>query len=332
MKIWFLQLAVVLFLPLTASAYNFHGGYLYEGTFYTLGKNYLRLLSNTSTDRLEKLDSNQKNICENLYGTLLKDDVLDIRIALGYFDWTTGSSVYLGGTNYGLSPSMDLGGYAALRAILTSSCRGNNKLCGFRQDSTNMYRFSRPITVHGRNYTARVEVHFSSSTELLSRNIGRNYNDQLSRSQYTESFFRSGLKNADVTFYFGHSRNGGGPDFNPPVFLPGRNKLDYAGYYKAKQPGMRKMLSSLQDSSNPTRILGLFSCDSRDHFLRKVRSASPNTGVITSLDILTVDEVWTSMLGGLDSMLRGQCQKSFYQSLRMTSRNQRFMTMDGVFN
>ncbi|MNL64303.1 hypothetical protein D3C87_1885040 [compost metagenome] len=92
------------------------------------------------------------------------------------------------------------------------------------------------------------------------------------------------------------------------------------------------MLSSLGESSNPTRILGLFSCDSRDHFLRKVRSTSPNTGVITSLDILTVDEVWTSMLGGLDSMLRGQCQKSFYQSLRMTSRNQRFMTMDGVFN
>ena len=332
MKIRFLFFLASLLLPLMASASNFRGGYLYEGQFYRMGKNYLDMLATTPNDRLENLDSNQKNICQNLYGSLLKDGVLDIRIALGYFDWTTGSSINLDGSNYGLSPSMDLGGYAALRAILTSSCRGNNRLCGFRQDPSNMYRFTRPITIRGNTYTARVEVHFSSSTELLSRNVGRNASEQQDRSQFTENFFRNALKNADVTFYFGHSRNGGGPDFNPPVFLPGQNKLNYAGYYKAKQPGMRKMLNSLSESSNPTRILGLFSCDSRDHFLRQVRSASPNTGVITSMDILTVNEVWTSMMGGLDSMLRGQCQKSFYRSLRMTSKNQRFMTMDGVFN
>lgn len=332
MKIWFLQFVVFLLLPLAASAQVSRSGYLYEGNFYRSGKNYLQSLANTSNDRLENLDGNQKNICENLYGTLLKDNVLDIRIALGYFDWTTGSSVSMDRQNYGLSPSIDIGAYAALRALLTASCRGNNKLCGFRQDSSNMYLFTRPITVHGRNYTARVEVHFSSATELISRNTGRNSADQADRSRHTENFFQNGLKNADLAYYFGHSRNGGGPDFNPPVFLPGQNKLNYAGYYKAKQPGMRKMISSLEDSAKPARILGMFSCDSRDHFLRKVRSTSPTTGVITSLDILTVDEVWTSMLGSLDSVLRGQCQKSFYQSIRMTSRNQRFMTMDGVFN
>jgi hypothetical protein len=327
MKIRILYFAVAFLMPLMASA-----GYLYEGTFYRLSKNYLYMLSNTSNDRLEKLDSDQRNICENLYDGILKDNVLDIRIALGYFDWTIGSTLRMDGTNYGLSPSMDIGAYGALRAVLKSSCHGNNKLCGFRQDPSNMYRFTRPITIRGKTYTARVEVQFSSATELLNRNLGRYAGQQRNRSQYTESFFLNGLKNADATFYFGHSRNGGGPDFNPPVFLPGQNKLNYSGYYKAKQPGMRKMLNALAESSNPTRILGLFSCDSRDHFLRKVRSTSPNTGVITSRDILTVNEVWTSMMGGLDSMLRGQCQKSFYQSLRMTSRNQRFMTMDGVFN
>lgn len=335
MRLRLLAFAVATALPLVASAglfSSFNRGYIYEDSFYRSGKNYLRLLQNTPNDRLDKLDSNQKNICENLYGKLLNDGVLDIRIALGYFDWTTGGTVSYDGKNYGLSPSIDLGAYASLRALLTSSCRGNNQMCGFRQDSSDMYKFTRSVSIHGRNYTAKVQVHFSSATELLDRNTGRSAGDQRERSQFTENFFRSSLKNADVAYYFGHSRNGGGPDFNPPVFLPGRNKLDYAGYYKAKRPGMRLLLNSLSESSNPARILGMFSCDSRDHFLGKVRSTSPQTGVITSLAVINVEEVWTAMLGSLDSMLRGQCQKSFYQSLRMTDKNQRYMTMDGVFN
>lgn len=328
MRLKLVLLVVGFFFPFLTYAGH---GYLYESTFYRQGKDYLSRLAYVSNDRLQDLPDDKRRVCQDRYSSLLKDGVLDIRIALGYFDWTTGSPLRYYGENYGYSPSMDIGGFYALSSILTSSCRGNNQLCGFRRESGNMYRFSKPIRIRGKTYTARVEVQFSSETELLSRNTGRYSANQSSRSQYTESFFKNALRNADVTFYFGHSRNGGGPDFNPPVFVPGTNKLNYSGYYKAKRPGLNKMINALSSSDDPTEIVGMFSCDSRDHFLRKIRAVSPHTGVITSLDILTVTEVWTAMNGALDSLLRGQCQKSFYQSLRMTAGNQRYMTMDGVF-
>ncbi len=301
-------------------------GYLYQPEFQRMTDAYLRLLDGFPTDKLNNLPSDQKAACVDRYNGILNDGLIDIRIALGYFDWSTGSAI----GNYGLSPSMDLGAYAAIKDMLTNRCRGNLRICGFKQDGKNPYVFTRDVMVLGQKVQARVEMHFSSATEYYSSNIGKYSADQKERTQFMDNFFASALQNADATFYFGHSRNGGGPDFSPPR-LTSKNKVDYSGYYEVVRPGFKKMISALSDGSKQTKIFGLMSCDSRDHFLSKLRATAPHTGVITSTAVLNVDEVYTAMLGAIDALLRGQCQKSFYKELRMTDRNQQFITMDGMF-
>ncbi|WP_291515643.1 hypothetical protein [Bdellovibrio sp. ArHS] len=322
-------LGVLLFL-LAASTASARGTYIYEARFDVMGRNYLDRLDDKATDNLDALPASKRALCVQRYKDILDDGQIDIRIALGYFDWTTGSNVYAEGRSFGLSPSLDLGAFAALRKLLLSPCSGRARFCGFTQDPSNVYRFRREVIVHGVKYPARIDVHFSSATEFLESNLGRMSREQNERTSFMDSYFAKALENADAVFYFGHARNGGGPDFSPPVFVRGRNKVDYDGYYEVQRPGLKKMLAALSGPKK-TPILGLMACNSRDHFLKKVRATAPHTGVITSLDVLNVDEVYTATIGGIDAILRGQCQQTFYQSLRLTPNNQKYITMDGMF-
>jgi hypothetical protein len=315
---------VMAFLVLSSSAH----AYLYEGDFYRKGADYISLLQGVATDNLEALPADQKAACQKRYEGILDDGVIDIRIPIGYFDWTIGRDVVTEGNNYGLSPSIDIGAYSAMKKLLTATCRGSVQFCGFRQDGD--YKFSKQVNVHGRGYQVRLEMGFSSVSESFATNMGRKSGEQTQRSSYMEDFFKSGLRNADAVFYLGHSRNGGGPDFKPPVLIEGMNKVNYKGYYQIKRPGYGVMMAGLSGRHQPA-ILGLMSCDSRDHFVSSLRSAAPRTGVISSTAVITIDEVYTALIGGVDALLRGQCQKTFYKSLRLTPRNQTYITMDGVF-
>jgi hypothetical protein len=302
-------------------------GYLFENNFYQMGQAYAQRLASLPTDNWSQLPPDKQAACHQRYDKILKDGVIDIRIAVGYFDWTVGSSV----GQYGISPSLDIGAYYALRGLLTSSCSGNLRFCGFRPDQKNSNRLTRDVIINGQRVQAVVSIVFASATEYYSQNTGSYRQQQQDRSQYAENFFLNALTNADAVFYFGHARNGGGPDFKPPVFIPGTNKVDYNGYYLVRKEGVKKMTAALASAQNRTSVLGLMACDSRDHFLRSIRAVAPDTGVITSLNVLGVDIVYTAMLGGADSLLRGQCQKSFYQELRMNSQNADNITMDGMF-
>ncbi|MNJ93303.1 hypothetical protein D3C87_109820 [compost metagenome] len=310
----------------TASA---HAAYIYERSFRSTGRSYIKLLSNIRTDNPDNLPSDQRRVCEDRYSGILKDNLIDIRIALGYFDWTTGNAVHDAGRSYGVSPSIDIGAFAALRDLLKSSCYGRQRFCGFKTDRDNTYVFRKQVTIDGKKYPVRLEMHFSSATEILGQNKGSQ--QQRSRTQYTENFFLKGLQSADAIFYFGHARNGGGPDFAPPIFVRGTNKVDYNGYYMPNKPGFSKMLDALRSGRDQAPIIGLMSCNSRYKFLGGTRKAAPDSGVITSTNVLDVDIVYTAMIGAVDAILRGQCQKSFYQSLRMTAKNRAYITMDGMF-
>lgn len=313
----------VLSIPLLGHA----RAYLYEKNFRNLGKSYINQLEDFPTDNLNALPTNQKQACIQRYSTLINDSFLDIRISIGYFDWTIGKEVRDGTRNYGLSPSLDLGAYEAIKDLLTSRCSGSAEFCGFNQEGE--YSFTKDVNIQGRRVRARVLMSFASISEIFDNNLGNS--SQTERTKYMDSFWAQSLQKADASFYFGHSRNGGGPDFAPPILIPGQNKVDYKGYYQVYRPGFKKMLAALGAGNGQTRIIGLMSCDSRDHFLGRLRSAAPQSGVITSTNVVTVERVYTAMIGAIDSLLRGQCQKSFYKEIRMTSGNAENITMDGMF-
>ncbi|MNL56698.1 hypothetical protein D3C87_1802100 [compost metagenome] len=90
------------------------------------------------------------------------------------------------------------------------------------------------------------------------------------------------------------------------------------------------MINAL-NSGRQAPIIGMMSCNARYKFLGPLRKAAPDSGVITSTAILDIDIVYTAMIGAVDAILRGQCQKSFYESIRMTNKNRKYMTMDGMF-
>ncbi|WP_413559645.1 hypothetical protein [Bdellovibrio sp. HCB209] len=316
----------LLLMPFAAEA----RGYLYQGSFDSYGESYAVNLANLPNDKLANLPSDQRAMCEQRYGRILNDGLIDIRVAMGYLDWTTGSVVRSGSRNYGYSPSIDIGAYYALRELITGKCRGNLQLCRFKQETSgNPYVFVKNVTVHGRQVRARIEMQFASASEFLENNINSATQEQ--RTAFMQTFYDRALQDADAAFYFGHSRNGGGPDFAPPKLIPGTNKVNYAGYYKKYRPGFNKMLQSLSNPSRQADVIGMMSCNSRDNFMNKLRSVAPKSGVITSTAVLTVEEVYTAMIGGMDGLLRGQCQKSYYKSLRMTERNAQNITMDGMF-
>jgi hypothetical protein len=302
---------------------------LYERDFINIGRDYLRSLGHLGTDNTDRMPLAQRDKCLSKYRRIMNNGVLDMRIIIGYFDWTTGSIVNKDGTNYGYSPSIDPGAYRALRNILTRRCPGGAEFCGFDEETA--YRFTKRVKIQGRNVQAKVQIYYASVSEYFSANTGQYSFAQQTRSAASQAQFRDALQNADVVFYFGHSRNGGGPDFNPPIFINGTNKVNYGGYYKPNRPGLKKMLSALQGGSRQPWILGLMSCDSRDHFLSSIRSVAPRTGLISSLNVLQVDGVYTAMIGAADAVLRGQCQSGFMESIRRTDFNARNITMDGVF-
>ncbi|MFM6927339.1 MAG: hypothetical protein ACKOX6_02700 [Bdellovibrio sp.] len=313
----------VLWIPILGHA----RAYLYEKNFRNLGKSYINKLEDFPTDNINALPESQQQACLQRYSTLINDSFLDIRISIGYFDWTIGKEVRDGTRNYGLSPSLDLGAYEAVKDLLTSRCSGNARFCGFNQDGD--YSFTKDVNIQGRQVRARILMSFSSESESFDNNLASP--SQVTRTKYMESFWAQSLQRADASFYFAHSRNGGGPDFAPPVLIPGQNKVNYNGYYKVYQPGFKKMLAALNSGNGQARIIGLMSCDSRDHFLRRLRTTAPHSGIITSTNVVTVERVYTAMIGAIDALLRGQCQKSFFKELRMTSENAENITMDGMF-
>lgn len=314
---------IIILVGLLSSFYA-NAGYLNERSFDINAESYMKLLDQVPTENWDNIPADKKAYCSRRYDGILKDKVLDIRISLGYFDWTAFTSPI----GAGPSPSIDLGAYAALRKLLLSNCRGNARFCGFRPDYQGNSRFTRDIQIAGKTYTARVELHHSSVSESFRHNTGAARYQQQQRTQFMENFYAQSLQKADAAFYFGHSRNGGGPDFAPPVLVRGR--VDYDGHYIPKKPGAKHMIGALSGTNTPAPIIGLMSCDSRDHFLRKIQAVAPNSGIITTTAVLGTGEAYTALIGATDALLRGQC-RNFYQSLRLTKSNAKYVTMDGMF-
>lgn len=300
-------------------------GLLYESVFDSYAANYLALLNQHPTDDWADAKDEKRAFCEHRYENLLEDGVLDIRISLGYFDWTEGLNI----NTYGRSPSIDLGAFVSLRKFLLSPCRGQAQFCGFKPEPKNLGTLSKSVQMNGRRYLAQIEMQFSSVTEFFDTNITRARDQQIARSESTERFYLDSLQSADVAFYFGHARDGGGPDFDPPV-LNNKGRVDYDNYYIPKKIGLGRMLEALTQATHPAPVIGVFSCDSRDHFLKKLRLAAPDSGIITSMAVIDVKEGFTALIGATDALLRGQCN-NFYKSMRLTDKNAKTITMDGMF-
>ena len=252
--------------------------------------------------------------CRKFYGQVQKKQALDVRIALGYFDDTTGKETKLkSGASRGYSPSLDIVNFNALRSAITTDSHGvDQKLCGFKEVSSRqgLSILERKTAVHGTFSTVRITLTQPSASYFFAANTGPLKATQKNLSRQSEENYFGGMGSADIVFYIGHSRNGGGPDFNPPLLDAG-HEVRYTGYYERKEPGLEKLLTALAPRVNSEVIVGLFSCLSLDHFSRPLLEQNPNRKLILTDTVGKALSDYTTVtlgaLGFLEGFLRGRC-------------------------
>lgn len=197
---------------------------------------------------------------------------------------------------------------------LTGSCLGTDLACGFSRDRGDADLLTRSIVgPDGQRKTVRVRVvQPSASADDL-----ENRKDPFQRwkSKRAEEAFLKGFHEAAVVLYNGHSRAGGGPDFEPPRLNPAES-VDFT-WYKAHEPGFAKVLDALkEEASARTRMLGFYSCASHKLFTDRVREIRPDLGLVTSSRLIYFSDALETSLETLNSLFSMKCEKGFRSALR----------------
>lgn len=247
-----------------------------------------------------KQSTNQeRTACETRYKSFFHSKELNIRIVFGYKDARPTRFV---GDRY---EAMLLANY------LSAECTDGWYACGFIRDKHNPFLWHKLIvSAEGVKKEVNLEVVWSSA----SPDDDANRLDPFQRvlSAQTRSRFLDGLSHAQVVFYNGHSRDGGGPDFVPPK-LTAHKHTDY-DWYKKHRLGAKAMLSKI-DPKSKLQVLGLFSCSSGKHFREEVHSRKSDLGLISSERLLYYTDALKNELGALSAILGQKCKTDFHEAI-----------------
>jgi hypothetical protein len=222
------------------------------------------------------------------YHLKLEDQVLDVRIFFGYKDARPARFV---GDRYE---------QALFLQRLTAPCSDDRFDCGFARDQFDGPFLKTLQLESGRRVQVSVRV-FGSSVGV-DDDVNRGNPFQKWRSDFTKNQFAEALKKADVVFYNGHSRAGGGPDFAPPELT--KFKHVRYGEYQRKKPGFHLVQNILKSNPNsPLRLIGLYSCESDQLFKKKIEAAKPKLRVIGSRQLLYFSDAFNDSLDQLSQIL-----------------------------
>jgi hypothetical protein len=238
--------------------------------------------------------------CSTLQKALYSKPTLEIRMVFGYKD--ARPARFVGDRHERL----------AFIEHITAPCGADEQACGFIRSRENADLFTKTVTIADQLKTVRLMVVNSS----VGTDDEENQSDpfQAWKSKYAQKTFLNGLKEADVVFYNGHSRFGGGPDFFSPD-LASDGTVD-ASRYKNRRTGIKKLLTALEESKRPKsppfsqlKVLGLFSCTSSQHFNNQIKKVS-DAGLLSSAQLMYYSDALDQSLSAIDSVLNRQCPKS----------------------
>lgn len=303
--------STLLVIGLRASADTDIYSYNYWG--YQTIKSYVTEIANSPLANGGVAVDPAQNQCLPIYKNAINNGVFDIRYALGYFDDSRGTDIIWNNVNYGLSPSLDIGIYNSIRHALTEPCtdRSQLNLCDFRESgdaSMGKVLLQKNINLMGSNVLVRITLTQASASESFVDNKGRLADRQKFLTAQSEENYFGGIGVADVVIYNGHSRNGGGPDFNPPI-LNSELHPNYDGYYRVKRPGISRVLDLIKKGQNKDTVLTFFSCFSKKHFLDALLKANPKQRLVLSADTIDYFDSLKGSIGYLEGLMRGTCRQ-----------------------
>ncbi len=180
---------------------------------------------------------------------------------------------------------------------------------GFTRDPLDDDLFATQITGPDQQLKT-VKLRLLSSSVGPDDEMNRKNPYQRYQSEIAETAFLSGLAQADAVFYNGHSRDGGGPDFEPPLFNPSNHHVAYY-WYRSHQPGLKKMLKALKASEKKPELIGLFSCSSSGHFGGAVQQAA-QSGLIGTSSLLYYSDALEGLVQTIEGLLKMKCQADFH--------------------
>ncbi len=198
----------------------------------------------------------------------------------------------------------------AMYEVLQRGCFGALTACGFSArpgpGSPALFRLTKTIG----DRKVDIDLYTSSPAEGAAReadpDLLRRERDELSRA-VKASFYRE-LVESDVVFYGGHSRLGGGLDFEARSGVG----ILLDGIFRFR---MRPVLAALRQRPTRLRMLGMFSCYSDPYFRRDFQAANPSLALIlTTADILA-EPAEQASLGALDALLAEKCGPGFERAL-----------------
>lgn len=238
--------------------------------------------------------------CRQQWQKILADGKLEIFIGLGYSDALLAGRVLANDTLY----------RNILIQHLQAPCQlANYFLCGFSPLNPNLWgKQQGKITIYLHVFDSSVTIVDQDNRSIYAQ-------EQEQKSQWAWTYFLHGISQADVVFYQGHSRAGGGPDFFPPKLLPDL-EVDYSWYLQQKT-GITRTLAALQAEGRQVQMLGLFSCDSLRHFKNALQVAAQDVTQILTLDLVEQEWVQIAMVGALNAILGGQCAAAVEKSSRL---------------
>ncbi len=237
--------------------------------------------------------------CRATYEQFYAGATVDLRVVFGYKDARPARFV------------ADRYEYLNFVQKILSRCEGDDRTCGFVRSDLEADLFLREVRgPDGKPRMVRLRVVQAS----VGPDDGKNRENpfQAWRSRYAREAFVQGFAEADAVFYNGHSRAGGGPDFDPPL-LTATGDVDFARY-RREQPGLRQVLDALEANAHP-RLIGFFSCASDQLFVGRVSRVAPNVGLIASTELLYFSDAMESLTAAVSGLLEMRCEPEFSSRL-----------------
>jgi hypothetical protein len=236
-------------------------------------------------------DSNS-NLCSPTLRSLLKQKDLSIVYVFGYKD--ARPARYVG----------DRYERAQLVQKVTAPCVADQLLCNFQRDPEDGYLFHRYLVQEAETQKIQLQIVGSSATEDDAENRTLSFQKWQSRS--AQQALLTGISEADIVLYSGHSRAGGGPDFAPPVLKKASSEVNYA-YYQNKRSQFSVLIKAIKKAKKPPALLGLFSCKADEHFRKELQGLNKGISLLAAPHLISYQEALDSSVQAMEALLKMDC-------------------------
>ena len=142
----------------------------------------------------------------------------------------------------------------------------------------------------------------------------RNDPKQEDRSKKAQEKFDEALQKDDAAMTAVIPETGAVPHFSPARPGGPNGEPDY-NWYHHHHPGIENMKTTLESSSHHPAVIAMLSCDSKAHFEKKLQSAAPDSALLMTNMVSTIESIEKAQAGLIDGLLGERCDDDFVASM-----------------